>query len=142
METTIPAGTFPDCVELGIWTPIPQNPPVDLSLKLKDVSKDASQAIKAKGVMTFHAVGCTGCRNDQGVTSKVADTMAVQVDHPHRLGGTTTAAGASFLYHLGDVVYKRDKDDQVDQPDDLAAKSDGDRTDFGEYYNTQFYQSY
>ena len=68
--------------------------------------------IKAAGVMTFHAVGCTGCRDGQGVTAKVADAMVAQVDHPHRWGGTGTATGTSFLYHLGDVVYKKDKENE------------------------------
>jgi acid phosphatase type 7 len=143
MEITTPVGSFPDCVELGLWTAIPQPPPSSLSLKLDEVNKDASQAIKATGVMTFHAVGCTGCRNDQRVAAKVADTMAAQVDQPHRWGGTTTATSASFLYHLGDLVYKKDKEHEEEQPDALSpVKSEGDRTDFGDFYNTQFYQPY
>ncbi len=142
MANITPDGTFPDCVELGVWTTVPQPPPASLSLKLKEVSQLASQAIKSAGVMTFHAVGCSGCRDDQTATSKVADAMAVQVDDPHRFGGATTAVAASFLYHLGDVVYKKDKENAEEEPDDSAEESAGDRTDFADFYDTQFYQPY
>jgi hypothetical protein len=143
MKNTGPLGNFPGCVELGMWTPIPLSPPATMSLHLKEVSQEASHAIKAAELMTFHTVGCTGCRVDQRMTAKVADAMAVQVDHPLRWGGTDTATSASFLYHLGDVVYKKDKDNEEDEPDDASeAKSEGDPTDFGAFYNTQFYQPY
>src|SRR5262245_9529915 len=64
-------------------------------------------------VMTFHAVGCMGCHPVQQATTKVAAAMVVKVAHPHRFGGTQTFAPASFLYHLGDVVYKEDDGRQI-----------------------------
>jgi hypothetical protein len=101
---------FPDCVEIGEWTKVPEPPPAKLTFKLKEVDQKESQVVKDRGVMTFHAVGCTGCHADQQATAKVASAMAVQVVHPHRFAGIPEAVPASFLYHLGDVVYKKDKD--------------------------------
>jgi hypothetical protein len=110
---TSPTADLPDCVELGKWTRIPASPPVSFRPKLKAVDNTESQAIKERGIMTFHAVGCTGCHADQQATTRMAAAMAVQVAHPHRFGGTPTAVPASFLYHLGDVVYKKDDARQI-----------------------------
>lgn len=150
MKTTDPTTTLSaahDCVELGVWTAIPAIPPSSLVLKLKDVDADASHAIKSAGVMSFHAVGCSGCRDSQEATTKVAQTMAVQVGHPHRLGGATTALPASFLYHLGDVVYKKDKvnEEELSADDDdnaPGAESATGRTDFGAFYKSQFFDPF
>jgi hypothetical protein len=126
-------------VELGVWTKIPVPPPASLQLKLKEVDQKASQAIKDSRVMTFHAVGCTGCRADQQATAQVAAALAVQVTHPHRFGGTPEAVPASFLYHLGDVVYKKDKDVAGEQSPPPPPEK---HQDFVQLYDTQFYGPY
>jgi acid phosphatase type 7 len=130
---------WPDCVELGVWTKIPLPPPTSLRLKLKEVAKKESQTIEARGVMTFHAVGCTGCHADQMATTQMATAMAVQVDHPHRFGGAPAAVPASFLYHLGDVVYKKDKDTAGEQSPPPPPEK---HHDFARLYDTQFYAPY
>ena len=56
--------------------------------------------------------------------------MAAQIANPHANGGNPAAVGASFLFHLGDVVYK-DED-----PSDLEGK------DQATMYNSQFYAQY
>ena len=56
--------------------------------------------------------------------------MAGQIANPHGKGGNPAAVGASFLFHLGDVVYK-DED-----PSDLEGK------DQAAMYNSQFYAQY
>jgi Calcineurin-like phosphoesterase len=56
-----PPPSFPPCVEHGVWSPIPIDPPGGPQLlKLKDIDPDESRAIRERGVMTFHAVGCSG----------------------------------------------------------------------------------
>jgi hypothetical protein len=132
-----PTAAFPDCVELGVWTKVPAPPPRSFRLKLKEVDPQGAKAIKGRGVMTFHAVGCTGCHADQQATAAVAAAMAVQVAHPHRFGGTPAAASASFLYHLGDVVYKKDKDTAGEQSPPPQPHHD-----FAQLYDTQFYAPY
>jgi hypothetical protein len=134
--TTDTTTTLADCVELGEWTRIPVPPPASFLLKLKDVDADESQAIKARRAMSFHAVGCTGCHADQHTTTAVARVMAVQAEHPHRFGGDPAAAAASFLYHLGDVVYKHDKETAAEQ------SPEPEKTDFGHFYDVQFYAPY
>jgi hypothetical protein len=136
MRTT---SDLPDCVELGVWTEIPRDTPASFRLKFNNLNNQESQTIKERGVLTFHAVGCTGCHADQQATTKVAAAMAVQVTHPHRFGGTPVAAPASFLYHLGDVVYKKDKETAGDQSPPLPPEK---RRDFALLYDTQFYAPY
>jgi hypothetical protein len=85
--------------------------------------------------MAFHVVGCTGCHADQQATTGVARAMADQVGQPHCFGGTPDADPASFLYHLGDVVYKKDKETAGDQSPEAPH-------DFAQLYNTQFYKPY
>jgi hypothetical protein len=113
--------------------------PESFRLKLKDLDNLESQTIKERGVLTFHGVGCSGCHADQQATAKVAAAMAVQVAHPHRFGGTPVAVPASFLYHLGDVVYKKDKDTAGDQSPPLPPEK---HRDFAQLYDTQFYAPY
>jgi hypothetical protein len=132
-------GPLPDCVELGVWTKIPVPPPESLRLELKEVDKKESHALENRGVMTFHAVGCTGCHADQQATTQVARSMAEQVDDPHRFGGTPAAVPASFLYHLGDVVYKKDKDTAAEQSPSAPPDQ---HHDFGQLYDIQFYRPY
>jgi hypothetical protein len=122
---------------MGVWTKIPIPPPTSLRFRLKDVDRLESRKIKTRQVLTFHAVGCTGYHADQQFTAKVAAAMAVQVAHPHRYGGTPAVAPASFLYHLGDVVYKKDKDTAADQ-----SPPPEHHHDFAELYDRQFYAPY
>ena len=138
-QTEAAAGQWPDCVELGEWTKVPFPLPGSLSLKLKKVDQAAHAAIKKTGVLTFHTVGCTGCHADQLATGWVAAAMAVQVDHPHRFGGTEAAVAPAFLYHLGDLVYKKDKETAGEQSPDPPPEK---RHDFAQLYNTQLYAPY
>ena len=125
------APSYPACVEHGVWSPIPVAPPGGSQhLKLKDVDADEALAIKKRALMTFHAVGCSGHFNEPVPGSHVASTMAAQIANPHANGGNSAAVGASFLFHLGDIVYK-DED-----PTDLEGK---DQTTM---YNSQFYARY
>ena len=98
------------CVEHGIWTPIPRALPKsgDHRLKLKAVDTRESQAVKRRGTMTFHAVGCSGCFEDPRPGLMVANAMAAQAADPKIYDGHAKAHPASFLYHLGDIAYKAD----------------------------------
>src|SRR5580704_11581764 len=126
------APTYPACVEHGVWSPVPVPPPrVDQHLKLKDVDANESHTIRGRGgVMTFHAVGCTGDFKEHLAGSQVANAMAAQISNPHGSGGNAAAVGASYLFHLGDVVYK-DED-----PSDTEGK------DQAQMYNSQFYAQF
>lgn len=125
------APSYPACVEHGVWAPIPAIPPGGLHrLKLKDVDPDESHAIRGRGVLTFHAVGCSGNFKMLAPGLLVAKAMAAQISNPHGNGGNPTAAAASFLFHLGDIVYK-DED-----------SSDPDGKDQAAMYNAAFYTQY
>ncbi len=124
----------PPCVEHGIWTPLPTPPPSQLgafALRFKDVHPREVDRIKTTGAMSFHVVGCTGCFDDHAPQQSVARALAAQVREPGAVGsGDAMICRVSFLYQLGDVVYKDDN------------KLDEDRDDQREMYNTQFYQPY
>jgi len=122
---------YPPCVEHGVWTPVPRDPPAHAdSIKLKDVDPDESHRVKQRGVMSFHTVGCSGDFGNHVPGLEVAKAMAAQVADPHAGGGSGSAMAASFLFHLGDVVYK-DED-----------PSDPDAKDQALMYNSQFYAQY
>jgi hypothetical protein len=125
----------PPCMENGRWTPLPVPPPSGrlkaYTLRLKDVHRQEARRIKAAGAMTFHVVGCTGTFNDHVPQQSVARVMAAQVRDRGTDGcDDQIIQRASFLYHLGDVVYK---DENI---------LDEERDDQCEMYNTQFYQPY
>jgi hypothetical protein len=125
------SATYPECVEHGVWVPISTEPPDDeLSLKLKEIDPDESHSIKERGVLSFHTLGCSGYYPDQEPGKRVAAAIATQVGQPGIYGGTSGAAPASFLFHLGDISYK-DED-----PSNPAAK------DQATIYNAQFYAQY
>src|SRR5580700_7729985 len=65
--------------------------PMDLA---NIIGTNAVQAIEKSGQITFHAIGDTGGIHNPQFQFAVADAMAGD-----------TANGASFCYHLGDVVY-------------------------------------
>lgn len=109
---------FPPCVEHGIWVPIPMPPPPGpLLLALKDIDADQSHTIKEQGVMSFHAVGCSGHFGKPAPAARVVEAMAQQIREPHRFGGNAGAAPASFFFHLGDLVYKGDNRDDPEEKD-------------------------
>jgi hypothetical protein len=122
---------YPTCVEPGVWTPVPVDPPGGSHrLALKDIDPDESHVIKQRGILSFHAVGCSGDFKNHTSGLQVAKAMAAQISNPRAIGGSSTAACASFLFHLGDVVYK-DED-----PSDPEGK------DQEVMYNSQFYDQF
>jgi hypothetical protein len=129
--TTGTTGSYPECVEHGVWSPIPKDPPDDiLQMKLKDVDPDEARAIKERGVLVFHAVGCSGDFKDHEPGLAVANAMAQQISGSSNPQGNKPAIGPSFLFHLGDIVYK---DEDTADP---AGK------DQATMYSTQFYAQY
>lgn len=123
--------SYPACVEHGVWTPIPVAPPSGgQRLTLKDVDPDESHAVKQRGVLSFHAVGCSGDFKNHTPGLHVAKAMASQIADSRAGGGSSAAVESSFLFHLGDVVYK-DED-----PSDPEGK------DQTMMYNSQFYAQY
>lgn len=146
MTTGQTAGSANACVEHGIWTPVPRPPPAHPDgLRLHYAAVDAADhdSIVAAGRMTVHLVGCTGDFVDHQPQEAVADGMAAQVAGPAAGGnGGSGAAPASFLYHLGDVIYKPGAGSGVesdDDPEDALLAPDEDR---GRMYNDQFYAPY
>ena len=122
---------YPACVEHGIWTSIPVDPPSGSHrLALKDIDPDESHAVKQRGVLSFHAVGCSGDFKNHLPGLQVAKAMAAQISNPRVSGGSSRAVGTSFLFHLGDVVYK-DEDPSDPEGKDQAAM-----------YNSQFYAQF
>jgi acid phosphatase type 7 len=119
------------CVEHGVWAAIPAKPPGNSHrLRLKDVFQEESRTVKKRGVMTFHAVGCTGDFKDHTPGKKVAAAMAAQISKANVYGGFSEAVSASFLLHLGDIAYT--SEDAMDP----------EGKDQQEMYNSQFYAQY
>jgi hypothetical protein len=122
------------CVEHGVWTPLPAAPPQHLwafTLRLKEAHPHAHAEVRSTGVLTFHMVGCTGDADQHAPQRSVARAMAAQVRDPGPLGlPPDEVRRASFLYHLGDVVYK----------DEAAHGNAGD--DQHTLYRRQFYEPY
>jgi Calcineurin-like phosphoesterase len=71
--------------------PVRSTTPMDLAAVL---GADATQTIQNSAKIIFHTVGDTGGIHNPEFQFAVADAMA-----------DDTASGASFWYHLGDVVY-------------------------------------
>src|SRR6266481_3581490 len=99
MPSQLPTATgdaspsYPACVEHGVWTTIPVEPPKGAQhLKLKDTDAEESRTIREHGVMTFHAVGCTGDFKDHLPGSQIAKAMARQIFSPGGSGGNPAAA--------------------------------------------------
>ncbi len=139
-----------NCVEHGIWTPVPVVIPVgSLTLKLRDADQQEHDRVALAGRMTFHAVGCTGAFDDHQPQVMVANAMAAQVDHPGADGlPTAQAMPASFLFHLGDIVYKpgatSDVSSDADENGPANPMADvvagvGAGVDQATMYNQQFY---
>src|ERR1700731_1121855 len=122
---------YPARVEHGVWTSIPVDPPSGSHrLGLKDIDPDESHAVKQRGVLSFHAVGCSGDLKEYLPGLQGAKAMAAQISIPRVSGGSSRAVGTSFLFHLGDVVYK-DEDPSDPEGKDQAAM-----------YNSQFYAQF
>jgi hypothetical protein len=119
------------CVEHGIWTAIPVDPPPgSLRLKLKEVDPDESRRIKEQNVLTIHAIGCSGDYDDHTPGYRVAHCLAEQASNPVANGGYPKAKPTSFLFHLGDIVYKAE------------TVAEGGGKDQPEIYQNQFYRQY
>lgn len=71
--------------------PVRSTTPMDLATV---IGADATQAIENSGKITFHTVGDTGGIHNPQFQFAVADAMA-----------DDSGGGATFWYHLGDVVY-------------------------------------
>jgi hypothetical protein len=101
------------CVEDGRWVPLPAQPRDDqLRLHLKDVDPDESHAVKQRGVMTVHLLGCSGDVEHPKPQRHVAEALARQAADPNCFGGAAGAVASSFFFHLGDIAYKgEDKSD-------------------------------
>jgi acid phosphatase type 7 len=129
------------CVETGIWTPIPKGPPKgDLRLSLKDISSDQSKRVKSANRLTFHAVGCSGryetYPDGPQPGTLVANAMGAQAASPGIYPGYAGAEPASFLFHLGDIVYKQETES------DSASPASPDANVQAVMYKSQFYQQY
>jgi Calcineurin-like phosphoesterase len=71
--------------------PVRSTAPMDLA---SVIGTGATQAVQTSGKIVFHTVGDTGGIHNPEFQFAVADALA-----------DDTASGASFWYHLGDVVY-------------------------------------
>ncbi len=128
------------CVENGVWTPIPQAPALNapLILHLEEIDQDEATRIAASQIMRFHSVGCSGDFEDPVPGGAVAQAMAQELT-------ASKAPAASFLFHLGDIVYKPDDDADDDPKATSVTPSDpaGDADDTQQtLYTHQFYQQY
>src|SRR5260221_5862698 len=113
MATDLPTTTgdanpaYPACVEHGVWTSIPVDPPSGSHrLALKDIDPDESHAVKQRGVLSFHAVGCSGDFKNHLPALQLAKAMAAQISNPRVSGGRVLGVGASVFFHLGGDGFK------------------------------------
>jgi hypothetical protein len=140
MTSDSAAGNETACVEHGIWKAVPTPPPRDLNaftLHFKDVDATEHDRIAQSGRMTFHMVGCSGDYSDHGPQLTVAAGMTTQIQDVGAGGaGDQAATTPSFLYHLGDVIYKPGATSAL-QPEDAADDSAAANTDYdvGRMYN-------
>ena len=122
------------CIEGGTWTAVPRQPPVSLeqyTLTLEAVAPLENSRIIAEDVMTLHMVGCSGDFSGHRPEDGVVAAMVAQVITPGSVGcANSPARQASFLFHLGDVVYTD------------AKKADTDGKDQGKMYRHQFYKPF
>jgi acid phosphatase type 7 len=126
------------CVETGIWTPIPKPPPKgDLRITLKSIDSEQSRRVKSTNRLTFHAIGCSGryeqCPDGPQPGTLVANALAKQATDAAVYNGYSSADPASFLFHLGDVVYK------AESVNNSVAAVDPDQS---EMYDIEFYRQY
>jgi Calcineurin-like phosphoesterase len=126
------------CVETGIWTPIPKSRPKgDLRITLKSIDSEQNKQVKSTNRLTFHAVGCSGryeqCPDGPQPGTVVANALAKQATDAAVYNGYSSADPASFLFHLGDVVYK------AESVNNSVAAVDPDQS---EMYDIEFYRQY
>lgn len=137
-----------ECVEHGIWTPIPVPPPhdpKDFILKFSKVDPTEDQHTKEIDRLTFHLIGCSGNYDDHTAQRHVAEVLADQTERRGTLGlPGTPAVPASFLFHLGDIVYKPDAPANVPAGDDNGTETVTDKVVYNEseMTNSQFYSIY
>jgi len=126
------------CVEGGIWTPVPDppRPAGALAMKFKDVDEKECGLVKAAQCLTFHTVGCSGCFDSPEPGRRTARAMTAQATNPAAFGGYDQARPASFLFHLGDVVYKQAPESTKDGTVPPSGK------DQAALYAKQFYDQY
>ena len=131
------------CVEHGVSTAVPVSPPTagrSSALDFRAADPDEDERIKNSGVLTFHTVGCSGDFSDHIPQSQVAEAMVAQLTDPDLSDDQNGPATApSFLFHLGDIVYK--EDGKTDS-DDVAPGEPSDSADQKQMYNAQFYRPY
>jgi hypothetical protein len=124
------------CVETGNWTPIPNPPPPGspLVLSLEQIDAKEAKLITDSQVMTFHSVGCSGDFDNPNPGAMVAQAMVMELSKSKQ-------QPASFLFHLGDIVYKHEEPSNGDPP---AAASDDPKPDDkqAKLYKEQFYKQY
>jgi hypothetical protein len=130
------------CVEHGIWTRVPTPPPsaeaFELHYKNVDVADHAR--VVAAGRMTFHLVGCSGDASNHQPAGGVVKGMTAQVRDPGAGGAPDgLATTASFLYHLGDVIYKPGATSDVESDEPVEDPTVRPGEDRGQMYNDQFY---
>jgi acid phosphatase type 7 len=135
------ANPFYPCVEKGIWTKIPKpRPKGDLRLSFKVIDPKRSKLVKRNNRLTFHAVGCSGRYEQypggQQPGTMVANALARQATNAGIYTGYESAGSSSFLFHLGDVVYKEDPEDGSP----IATAPRG--KDQAAMYNAQFYRQF
>jgi acid phosphatase type 7 len=142
-STPKPQGNDPfyPCVEKGIWTKIPKpQPKGDLRLSLKAIDPERSKRVKRTNRLTFHAVGCSGryerYPGGRQPGTVVAKALAKQAINAAIYLGYAEAESSCFLFHLGDVVYREDPEDNSG----VAADPSG--RDQAAMYDVQFYQQY
>jgi hypothetical protein len=123
------------CVENNSWAavPVPPSPPspqAPLVLALETIDLAAAAQIAKTQQMKFHTLGCSGDPDTPAPGQAVAAAMASQ------------AAGASFLYHLGDVIYRPDKSAAPDNKKQKKGAPKPPKPDSGPLFNQQFFQQY
>ena len=127
-----PPPSAASCAENGVWTGVPDFIPAPdpnsiekYTLKLEEVA--APRPNNNAQALTFHATGCSANFDEHTAQQAVAAAMTTQLTDPTSGHINTPAVPASFLYLLGDVVYKPTEQMKYDQ---------------GNMYNEQFYTPY
>ncbi len=132
VPTALPPPSAASCAENGVWTGVPDFIPAPdpdaiekYTLTLEEVA--APRPNNNPQTLTFHATGCSASFDEHTAQQAVAAAMTTQLTDPTSGHINTPAVPASFLYLLGDVVYKPTEQMKYDQ---------------GNMYNEQFYTPY
>lgn len=125
-----------------MWTPVPRDLPPGgggLELHYKDIDSADHDRIVQFGRVTFHMVGCSGDASDHRPQQIVAGGMEAQA---RDRGSDSSAAPASFLYHLGDIIYTPGATTGVAPIETDEDTPIAEAADRGQLYNDQFYAPY